>query len=341
MKKFILTIAAVISLASFVFAQNTPTKADIEKDFTSALADAAAPIENLLTGLSDMLSVHAGASASQHNVWADAYIGKVFPSMPPHFGAGASATFMCMPSQNLNSLIDGLGLGSAGETLKKIGLPLPSANGNIRIGGIILPFDIGASYMVLNQANLGGSGIDINYQTISFDVRYALLQDAGALPAVSVGLGYTNSKGMIGLSLDALMKSVGASSTPSNSTTNIEPVLSGSFENTFNTNVFTLSAQVSKKLLFLVPYAGLRASLQKGDFGWKSEINASAEVAALGETVAVKHENSYNVAGKPFDFQVYGGLGLKFLFILDNEFGVVYDITNKALGGSISFRLKL
>lgn len=73
---------AVIALASAsLYAADYELKvADTQKN---AIADG-------LNAFAENILVAAPQAATQQNVWADAYIGKLFPSLPPHFGVGIS-----------------------------------------------------------------------------------------------------------------------------------------------------------------------------------------------------------------------------------------------------------
>lgn len=116
-------------------------------------------------------------TSTQQNVWADAFIGKVFPAFPPHFGGGitiggtllnaegvklAADTMMTKVKsitddfqENVQSLglskinnIDYSNMFDIGKLPSKIFIP--TATVDLRIGGLFLPFDIGVCAMMTN-----------------------------------------------------------------------------------------------------------------------------------------------------------------------------------------------
>ena len=67
-------------------------------------------------------------------------------------------------------------------------LVLPNFAIEGRIGGFLLPFDIGLRGGLLPELQL--DDVTIGYMNFGADVRYALLKGNLAMPSVSVGLGY-------------------------------------------------------------------------------------------------------------------------------------------------------
>ncbi|MGP1459043.1 MAG: hypothetical protein ACTTKL_07015 [Treponema sp.] len=96
----------------------------------------------------------AHESASLLGNQPDAYIGKLFPSVPAHFTAGIStaATFvdssfikdpLAILNDAMNSASSASGL-NIGQTLNiPSKIPFPTVAASARIGGIFLPFDLG------------------------------------------------------------------------------------------------------------------------------------------------------------------------------------------------------
>ncbi len=328
MKKLISILLCLCLVTAAVTAE---TEEEVKARIENEMKDMAAPIESTMTALSTVLATYSGANAVQHNVWDDAFIGKVFPSIIPHFGLGGTTAMTMVPVKDVTGLLEFMELEELTESLESIGgFPLPAIVGNARIGGIILPFDVGVSYMALNlDENMGDMQFGIEYKTMGIDVRYALVEQGVILPNVSVGLGYTKSQGSIGIDVNAQEG---------------EASITGSITNTFDTDVFTGTVQVSKNLLGLfTPYVGARGSLVKGTYGWTTDFKATAEAA--GESVTAEHHNSNKIDVKPgkdagLDFQVFAGAGFK-LFILDTSVGVSYDLTNKAMGVNTNFRIQL
>ena len=125
--------------------------------------------ESISTGLNDFateLLVVIPEASTQQNVWSDAYIGKVFPSFPPHLGGGLTigGTQLDMTgfSKAANSLVSGynsvattltdtaagLGIDSSKFSMPNMDFTIqdsffmPTLSADVRIGGLFLPFDI-------------------------------------------------------------------------------------------------------------------------------------------------------------------------------------------------------
>ncbi|MDR3160912.1 MAG: hypothetical protein LBU28_04785, partial [Spirochaetaceae bacterium] len=137
---------------------------------------------------------------SSLGLWSDAYIGSIIDA-PPHFGVGINAGVTTVKSKAFTGLLDELGESGSSVTdlIDNFGIPIPAALISARIGGFTLPFDVGLKGMYLPSISL--ADINFNYAVFGVDVRYALLEDKGILPDLSVGLGYTYVGGGIGLSI--------------------------------------------------------------------------------------------------------------------------------------------
>ncbi len=305
-------MVSVSIVTCMLFADSYQDKAN--KD----LAELAAP----LSEISNILETYAIGNAVQHNTWDSAFIGKLIPSFPSHFGLGASANVTLIPMETLKSSDSSSFFGEllAGSNMKFLPFPA-SANGNIRIGGFFFPFDIGVHFMKLPLKL--DSGINIDYLTYGADVRYAVMEEAYFKPTISLGLGATVTKGSVALTLN-------------------ETDFTGSASTSFKATIVTAQAQISKKIFFLIPYAGARYSLASGTFGWNAEatLHDTTHDDYPGVLEANAGETKTYAFGKKSDAQVYGGLGLKFL-IFDNTVGVSYDFMSKALGVNVDLRIKI
>ena len=98
-------ITAMLLTASAAFADETvytfeDLSAAIELVGGTGITFNKQDISNGMDKFGKTLLVAAPESAVQQNVWADAYIGKLFPALPPHFGFGFSVDSSGMiPSQ--------------------------------------------------------------------------------------------------------------------------------------------------------------------------------------------------------------------------------------------------
>ena len=139
---FVFAAASLLSTAS-VFGAN----ADIDKAFES---------------FTDKVTEVLPETTTQLGVWSDAYIGKLFPSAPPHFGIGLTVSGTFMNTKEFSSTaeaivneINGKTPGASKDFNFSIPntIPFPAYSINARLGGIILPFDVGlyGSYLKINS----------------------------------------------------------------------------------------------------------------------------------------------------------------------------------------------
>ena len=262
-------------------------------------------VKNVLDGYAQGLVDAIPTEVSADNLWADAYIGKLI-SIPPHFAIGVNLG--CGLTNN-DGILDSLSELMDMKAISKLpGAPVPAASFNARMGGIILPFDIGfhGLFAGINSDSTIKGSIDIKSWGIDF--RYCIIEQIVVIPAVSVGIGYdvvdvaANMKTETGLvSFDFATKA---------------KLLSG-------------TAQVSWNLLFFKLFGGVRGLKPLGD-----GVKASAVVSSSVSTIPFAYTNS------DFSFQLFGGFGLRML-VVDTTLGVTYDVSKGNAGGSISLRFQL
>ena len=333
--------AAMLLSAASVFAST----ADIDKAFES------------LTGT---LTEVVPESTIQLGVWSDAYIGKLFPSLPPHFGAGVSAggTFIeTKPLSNaIGTIITEINSHAAGATTDfnftvRDQIPLPSASVHARIGGFVLPFDIGiyGAYLDLNTLKFEDFTGTVNYYTIGADIRYAIMKGSTTLPKLSVGAGYIRTHlalSMTGASkYNADLTSYGI---PGITTV---PITANADTNTsFDLNTIFVQAQISKKFLILTPYAGVRAYVTSSKSHYDYSYSTAYEHG--GTLYHVPHPDArgsssgdYGTDDFNFDWnnirpQLYAGLGLNLLFI-NCTVGGSWNMRNNLLSANVNVCIKI
>lgn len=107
--------------------------------------------------------------------WSDAYIGQF-----PHFGLGATVGAATIPFSVVNKTITELGgtIPSNLGFLSTYGVPLPAYSIDLRIGGFVLPFDIGLKFGYL-PSNVFSGNFSADYLLWGGDFRYMLLKDHG------------------------------------------------------------------------------------------------------------------------------------------------------------------
>ena len=315
-------------------------------------------IANGLNAFAGNILVAAPQAATQQNVWADAYIGKLFPSLPPHFGVGISlgGTKMDMTGLKdaatafegmINDFVPDSGDSSITDQLKGTvdfgSIPdifvMPTVSIDARIGGIFLPFDIGISAMMTNPSlfsvdlsdpnsltsmsapmnfNAFGFNGSADYLTLGIDIRYCILDGGVILPKVSVGAGYNITKGSFGISSD-------------------KSGVDANMNLSFNTQVIYVQAEVSKSIMIATVFGGARALVSNTSTSWAWNINGTKSLGGKNLIISGEDSGSCNADttsstyqdGK-WDFsgvqpQLYAGVGFNFL-VFQTSLSVCADI---------------
>ncbi|MDE6719632.1 MAG: hypothetical protein K2J68_07245 [Treponemataceae bacterium] len=296
MKKYFLSLFAAIALFS-AFAQD---RAFDEVSFG-------------MDGFALSLEKTLPNAAVQQNVYADAWIGKFFPSAPPHFGIGAEFGVTKFDLSPLKGVANIFGISAIPKTFI-----FPTFTANARIGGLILPFDVGLSFMYIDLSKLRLiDGIGVNYFNVGGDFRWAIFKGEGAFPKLSVGGGFYLTKGGFSFEKDG-------------------------FDTSLDYCVKTVffSAQISKKFIFFTPYAGFRGIFSDSDIKWNWQV--TSELAS-----ASKYNGTLSASGTKssgfFDSfipQVFGGFGLDISMMALN-FGASWDFKNSIWAADVSIRFQL
>ena len=309
-------------------------------------------ISGALEKTNDMISEILPENSSLLGVQPDACIGKFFPSIPMHFTAGTSfaGTFIKTGTLKdaMTDLSDGISEtlkdGNATDSLKidfdiPANIPAPTAAFTFRLGGIILPFDLGiygaTTFNGIKDITFDDFKASLDYTTLGFDVRYAIMDGAGLLPKFSVGGGYIYST----LSFD-----FEANKTfETNSTYEINGVtktysadLKSEVSLSSKTHTLFAEAQVSKKFLIFEPYIGTKLFVTKtiNEYDWK--YNTFVD----GENQSDLSDSDKNSETKDFgtdnvSTQFFGGLGItlaKFQIALNGAYNVKTNYWSVGLG---------
>lgn len=328
--------------------------------FTAALLLSAASafastadIDKAFESLNGTLTEVVPETTIQLGVWSDAYIGKLFPSFPPHFGAGVSAggTFIETKalSNAIGTIITEINSHAAGATTDfnftvPDQIPLPSASVHVRIGGFILPFDIGVygAYFDLNTLKFEDFTGTVNYYTIGADIRYAVMKGSTTLPKLSVGAGYIRTH--LALSMTGASTYSGTvGSTPASVTANADTNTS------FDLNTIFVQAQISKKFLILTPYAGVRAYVTSSKSHYDYSYSSTYEIGGVpqGNVPGGNGSSSRDYGTGDFNFdwnnirpQLYAGLGLNLLFV-NCTVGGSWNMRNNLLSANVNVCIKI
>ena len=270
--------------------------------------------------------------------WSDAYIGKFFPSLPPHFGVGINAGFTTFGSGAFKSVLNAVGAGGAlPAPLENIGAPLLGYTVEARLGGIVLPFDIGVKLGILP---LDLSDYSIDYLLVGADIRYAVLDKPLSPIKVSIGVGYNHLKGGIrvplgsGFDLDL----------PGSETITMSDPKLGFL---WGTDTIELKGQVSLKLPFITPYAGagISVAFTHAGYEFKSDLGgiSDAEIGALSSLGITGISNSgfqYIDNNTSFNMRLFGGISFN-LTVVRFDFSVLYNMIGGQFGASFGTRIQI
>lgn len=319
--------AALMALSSSAFALSLD---GITEDWVKEFNGKSDTISGGFDDFAKQLSVAVPQAATQQNVWADAYIGKIFPSALPHLGGGFNLGLTHIDTSGLKDAIDGLGLDDVDI---KDSYYFPVFTADLRLGGVILPFDFDIAVIKTGTLSTSQFGADLSVDlfTIGMDVRYALFEGGIVMPKISVGGGYFYNQGTFEVDSDY-------------AEANID----------YKVHTMYLQAQVSKTFLFITPFLGLRGLVSKSDNSWdwsynESYANAINTAASAAGITGLKTKDSGSYTKSSFDFnaiqpQIFGGVGIRF-FVVDFTLSLTADlrhITDDGLwSGAASLRLSI
>ena len=310
---------------------------DVYKDLVNDFGTAT-PVGDVTKGLDkfsgDLADAIANAQLMQ-NVWAEAWLGKLVPGF--HIGAGLDVGASQMKITALKDTAKALGMDGLS------GLPdsfaFPTVAGDVRLGGIVLPFDFGVSFMTIDSSRISklddllssiGDGMKFDFLTLGFDFRYALLQGDRGLPKISLGAGYVFTRGNLDFASDEASANLN-----------------------FKKHTVYLQAQISKKLLFFIPYFGARVAYTKSEINWSASANwenilpGGSDVGSGEGEFGLSDLQSWGIL--PTEFaggyqgykiipQVYGGFCLDF-FIFNLTLGAGWDLVDRLGSAAVSVRL--
>jgi opacity protein-like surface antigen len=320
MKKLLLTAAA-----SLVLAAGTVSAAPTITDLTGGLKTFADDVPK-------SLPFAAGSGID----WSTAYIGNLINTDFPfvHFGLGGSVGLTTIPGDAVKPLVT-----SMGQSFGMASVPLPFVNINGRIGGLVLPFDVGFKVGFLPDEISTYDGYKITYNTFGVDVRYDLVKSNLVLPDVMVGFGIS------GMSA-ALTKSYGSGLTYDDLSGNKLIVGAPKMTIDLSSMEYEAKAQISKGLVFITPYLGLGVGYGTG----KAKAGVNSAINTTGPGGLAYWQNTYgldvtstgfsksNNAGV-FGSRIYGGTSFDLLALKVDVQGE-YSILDHAYGGSVGARLQ-
>ncbi len=315
----------------------------------SAAAYSQVSLEGFQSAFDSFTGDMAGSLAVNSTIgsnWSDAYVGKF-----PHFGVGATVGAAFMNADGATSLFSAMGA-ELPSVLDKLGVPIPAALATLKIGIPFLPIDVGlkGGYIPpsVGKELESSTGVSAGYTNVGIQVRYALVKQNILLPNVSIGASYNYQKGSIKAPSGIGSQSFDVTTDQGTRTiTASDPQLALGW--TSNTVDFT--AQVSKQLLFIVPYAGAGFTVGKSNVtGGVSSTMSTSYVGGISALNQWLSENdgpeltdqgfTYSAAATDPVFRLYGGLSLR-IIVLDIDTQVMYVPATKALGLSATARVQI
>ncbi|MFP4430215.1 MAG: hypothetical protein ACOCW6_02270 [Spirochaetota bacterium] len=307
--------------------------------------------EDFETGFKDFASDLASGlplNATIGNSWSDAYIGQLLGGVP-HFGVGITVGASTLPYDTVNQVFADLGLSMPSdiEDFSSYGVPFPAYTADLRIGGFALPFDFGVKLGGLNSGMFESMPFDFEYLLAGADIRFALMEEKGPKPDISVGIGYNFLYS--GISVPSVASGYEVELPNTERLEFADPDLSMNW----GASVFDLKAQVSKKILILRPFGGVGLSYAVSQVGG----GLSSDVTYTGGSIEDAKQDLID-AGFPvpeeldqtginissavngWGFRVFGGLGFKIL-LLNLDVGLGYDILGENVQAALGARMQL
>jgi hypothetical protein len=279
--------------------------------------------------------------------WSDAYIGQL-----PHFGLGATVGAATIPFSVVSNTITELGgtVPSNLGFLSSVGIPLPAYSIDLRIGGFILPFDIGLKFGYL-PPNVFSGNFSADYLLWGGDFRYMLVKDHGFTPGISVGVGFTHMSGEVALP-GVLGHSINVTSVDIAGTPYTLGFTDPSLQFAWSTNVIDLKIQLSKNLLLITPYVGavLSYGISNAGGGMQSAMTLNTIPVTQQQIDQINSEYGTNFTYQNPGFgvnasangvatRVFGGLSVN-LFILKVGVGAEYELLSGSWAGMANVRLQ-
>lgn len=318
-KKSIYLLASLMLFSVAVYSESV-MNSKIEESF-----------RNELESFSTDFLRSAPSAAMQQNVWDDAFIGTLIPGIK--FGFGSTTGVSSLDVSGLKTAFETLENASSGVTKMASYIPnygvLPVTTIDVRLGGIILPFDIGFSvgmlkpkmsgfdfntpssiYNISDSINFdfGNVNIGINYLAIGVDARYCLYE---GIFDFSVGAGYYHLSQTLGLGMNYSGKSGFMDGVADFNTT-------ANFGMSLKTDVITAQAQISKNFVVTTIFGGARLSVSKTTTSWGLDIegNGTVEGNPIPDTIKEYIGDTYSSGNnwfKNFQPSIYAGASLNLL----------------------------
>ncbi len=351
-------IAAVIftlAIGTGAFAQTIPDFNKYEQSFV-----------DFAHGISGALPLYSSIG----NNWSSGYGGQF-----PHLGFGLTVGAATIPGTVVNNLTTQLGLGDvktlfpsqAADLIDKYGVPLPGYVAEVRIGGFIIPFDIGLKFGYIGDKMQGlplPANMKLDYLLTGFDVKFPIVKEGFLMPQIAVGGGFNYVRGYVQFPTTSSDITVLNGVAAPDGNTYWVKFTAPDMRFQWDSKVIDAKIQVSKHLLIFTPYAGVGASygFSGAGGGLTSQLQVSttsstgpfstptpAQINALNQALSSSGQNgSFTVDGNGvfvqagangLGFRAFGGVSID-LLIVHLDANLMYDFISKGYGGSIGLRVQ-
>ena len=294
-------------------------------------------LQSTMDEFTDNLAKSLPFNSSMGLNWADAYIGKF-----PHFGIGFSFGLTTMDLGSFGKLLDIFAPALPGWLTGFGGFPIPGYAVEGRLGGFVLPFDIGFKFGLMPIEAKQFNKFD--YFLIGGDVRYAIIEQNVILPTISVGVGFSYLSGALGMTAGADRKFSYTAGGTTVSATMKAPEITVDW----STASLDFKAQISKTFVFITPYLGVGANTgwQKAGFDVTMKTVGSDEFEKLkqifdgiGINLSETGFSSKRELGNSWNARIFGGLTFT-AAIARIELTAFYNFIDK-YGATIGARIQL
>lgn len=328
MKRIIAVGALALTIAASTFAQTLDS------------------FKSTFTSLAGSMATSLAADASIGSNWSDAYIGSF-----PHFGVGLTAGAVFTGSGTVPDL-SSLGVSGVPSQFSSVGLPVPALGGSFKIGIPFLPIDVGVRGMYvpssITDTLLGSSGVSASLASFGLQVRYALVKQTVLLPNVSIGAAYNYQKGNLSAPLGSGKNYTVQTNEGATTIATSQPKLNVDWTG----YSFDFTAQVSKKLLFIVPYLGLGASFGSSSVtgGVDASVSTSYSSGLSGLNSYLTSHGGPTINNSGFTYSVnvtdpiyrlYGGMSLRILVLDFDLQGIYLPLNGGKFGAALTTRIQI
>jgi hypothetical protein len=289
------------------------------------------------SGVLRSLPLNAGLGLS----WSDVYIGQLV-SVQPHFGFGVSAGLSSVSTSDFKNILESFGTDCSGA--KNILLPVLLAE--TRLGGFVLPFDIGLKFGTLHDlssSRLFLSRTKIDFMLAGGDLRARIYRGGVIAPAISIGLGYNYLTGALHTPLPDSDFSIGS---------NVLSATAPEAELFWEMSAIDLKVQLAKRFGIITPYLAAAGTFYWASAGYKLKgglkysgswdaLNADLTNAGInGIAVNQNGFSSESEASTGIATRLLGGFSLN-LFIFRLDCSAIYSFADLNWGSNVGLRLQV